>query len=164
MWKVLVTKTAVQKNILTNQIIARKKKHPQCVKAFTFSILLSMIVVGICLHLSHSLSDPNGFEETPAGSVIDSLSCGDPLNEPCAPFAVPRRRWSHTRSWLASRPLRCSHTHKILTPFAITTLVSACQPVPRWLSLTTELLLHLVSTGFLLWGDYFGPCGIESRI
>lgn len=137
-----------------------------------FPWLLSTFIshlVSFCVRVPFlfSLPAPNCFEETPAGSVNDSPSCGDPLNMPCALLAVPWRWWSHTGSWLASHPLRappilCTHTHTnadtcFNTPlFTLTTLVSACQSVLQWLSLTTQLLLHLASMGppalwWLLW-------------
>lgn len=83
-----------------------------------FSSLSYSISFHVSIPLSFTLSTHNCFEEPPAGTVINSPSCGDPINKLCTLFAVPWWWWSHTRSWLTSpAPLKtqlllctCNHT------------------------------------------------------
>lgn len=98
-----------------------------------FSSLSYSISFHISIPLSFTLSTHNCFEEPPAGTVINSPSCGDPINKLCTLFAVPWWWWSHTRSWLTSpAPLKtqlllftCNHT---LTKIQIITLAPSIQP------------------------------------
>lgn len=96
------------------------------------------------------LSSPNCFEQTPGDSVIDSLSCGDPLNKLWALFTLPWRWRSHTSGLGSCHPPwelhhSYAHMHTHTRPLTHTTRVSVCQSGLWWLSSTTKLSLHLAS-------------------
>lgn len=114
-----------------------------------FSSLSYSISFHISIPLSFTLSTHNCFEEPPAGTVINSPSCGDPINKLCTLFCCPVVMMI-THQVLAhfTRPLENSTTfihmqsyaHKNIDYHFSTSLtivtVSFCH-------LTTALFLHL---------------------
>ncbi len=141
-----------------------------------------MIIVGICLHLflSQYLSISVSVSPLPFSLLLTALrklqlalwstrppvaiplisrvllllSRGDDDHTP--DLGSPHLPWELHHSYAHTNTHTNTNTCFNTPPFALTTLVSACQSVLQWLSLTTELLLRLASTRppavwWLLW-------------